>query len=188
MFDFASKLVVVSGPSGAGKDTVVRGVLDKDSGISLAVSATTRSVRGTEQDGVDYYFLTEEEFLRKIENDEFIEHAQYGSNYYGTLKSDVQMRIADGKIVVLVIEVQGAENIRKMYPQSHSVFIMPPSVEVLENRLRNRKTETEEAIQKRLAIAKGEIAKSVDYDFVVINDDLSVAVDNLHNIIKENVK
>ena len=89
---------------------------------------------------------------------------------------------------MLVIEVQGAESIRKMYPQSHSVFIMPPSVEILENRLRNRQTETEEAILKRLAIAKDEIAKSVDYDFVVINDDLSVAVDNLHKIIKENVK
>lgn len=188
MCDFASKLVVVSGPSGAGKDTVVKGVLEKDDGISLAVSATTRKVRGAEQDGVDYYFLTQEDFLNRVSNGEFIEHAQYGANYYGTLKEDVLKRVADGKTVVLVIEVQGAENIRKMYPESHSVFIMPPSMEVLEKRLRNRNTESEEAVLKRLAIAKGEIEKRVDYDFIVVNDDLSVAVEQLHKIIKENVK
>lgn len=188
MCDFASKLVVVSGPSGAGKDTVVKGVLEKDGSVSLAVSATTRKVRGSEQHGVDYYFLSEDEFLAKVGNDEFIEYAQYGSNYYGTLKEDVLNRVNDGKTVVLVIEVQGAENIRKMYPQSHSVFIMPPSEEVLENRLRNRQTEDENAIQKRLEIAKGEIAKSVDYDFVVVNDDLADAVEELCDIINKNVK
>lgn len=188
MCDFASKLVVVSGPSGAGKDTVVKGVLEKDSSVSLAVSATTRNVRGSEQHGVDYYFLSVDEFLRRVANDEFIEYAQYGANYYGTLKEDVLKRVNDGKIVVLVIEVQGAENIRKMYPQSHSVFIMPPSAQVLENRLRNRQTEDESAILKRLEIAKSEIAKSVDYDFVVVNDDLTKAVDELYNIINENVK
>lgn len=188
MCDFASKLVVVSGPSGAGKDTVVRGVLEKDESISLAVSATTRKVRGAEKDGVDYYFLTEEEFLRRVGNGDFIEYAQYGANYYGTLKEDVLKRVDDGKTVVLVIEVQGAENIRKMYPQSHSVFIMPPSREVLEKRLRNRNTESEEAVLKRLAIAESEIEKRVDYDFIVVNDELSVAVDELHKIITENVK
>ncbi len=185
MCDFASKLIVVSGPSGAGKDTVVRGILDRDEHFSLAVSATSRAVRGAEQDGVDYYFLTEDEFLKRVNNDEFIEYAQYGSNYYGTLKTDVLQRIDNGKTVILVIEVQGAENIRKMYPQSRSVFIMPPSVEVLEKRLRERETETEEAIKKRLSIAKSEIEKSVNYDFIVVNDALDAAIDELYNIIKD---
>lgn len=185
MCDFASKLIVVSGPSGAGKDTVVKGIVDRDDRFSLAVSATSRMVRGAEQDGIDYYFLTEDEFLKRVKNDEFIEYAQYGSNYYGTLKEDVLKRIDNGKTVILVIEVQGAENIRKMYPQSHSVFIMPPSVDVLEKRLRARKTETEEAIQKRLSIAKSEIEKSINYDFIVVNDALDVAIDELYNIIKD---
>ena len=188
MCDLASKLVIVSGPSGTGKDTVVGEVLKMDDRFSISVSATSREVRGDEKDGVNYYFLTEDDFLKRAENGEFIEYARYGSNYYGTLRSDVLKRIENGKTVILVIEVQGAENVKKIYPEALSVFIMPPSMEVLEKRLRARQTDSEEDILKRLEIAKSEIAKSPNYDYIVVNDVLETAVGELYNIINENVK
>ncbi len=183
MIDISDKLVVVSGPSGAGKDTIVRYLLEKDCMFSLAVSATTRAPRGQEVDGVDYYFLTESDFECKVKNGEFIEYAQYGNSYYGTLKSDVENRVADGKTVILVIEVNGAANIKKLYPKAITIFIMPPSLDVLEARLRGRKTETEEAIQRRLRIAESEMQKSKDYDYVVINDVLQTAVDDAYSVV-----
>lgn len=186
MSDLSSKLVVVSGPSGAGKDTIVSRLLGMDSDFSLSVSATTRAPRGAEVDGKNYYFLSTEDFLSKIENDAFIEYAKYGSNYYGTLKSDVEQRIRNGKTVILVIEVNGAANIKRLYPGALSIFIMPPSPEVLENRLRKRQTDSEDAIVKRLDIAKTEISRSTDYDYIVINDDLDRAVAEAHEIIKKN--
>lgn len=188
MCNLYSNLVVVSGPSGAGKDTVVAKLLERDDSFSLSVSATTRAPRGNEQNGIEYYFFSVDEFLKKIDNDEFIEHEQYGANHYGTLKSDVEKRLADGKKVILVIEVKGAANIKKMYPDSLSIFIMPPSLEVLEHRLRGRKTESEADIQKRLGIAAEEMKKSVDYDFVVINDALEDAVNDAYKIIKNHKK
>ncbi|MBQ7962655.1 MAG: guanylate kinase [Clostridia bacterium] len=188
MSDLSSKLVVVSGPSGAGKDTIVSRLLGMDSDFSLSVSATTRAPRGAEVDGKNYYFLSTEDFLSKIENDAFIEYAKYGSNYYGTLKSDVEQRIRNGKTVILVIEVNGAANIKRLYPGALSIFIMPPSSEVLENRLRKRQTDSEDAIIKRLDIAKTEISRSTDYDYIVINDDLDRAVAEAHEIIKRTQK
>lgn len=188
MSDLSSKLVVVSGPSGAGKDTIVSRLLGMDSDFSLSVSATTRAPRGAEVDGKNYYFLSTEDFLSKIENDDFIEYAKYGSNYYGTLKSDVEQRIRNGKTVILVIEVNGAANIKRLYPGALSIFIMPPSSEVLENRLRKRQTDSEDAIIKRLDIAKTEISRSTDYDYIVINDDLDRAVAEAHEIIKRTQK
>mgnify|MGYP003293873487 CR=1 FL=1 len=188
MSDLSSKLVVVSGPSGAGKDTIVSRLLGMDSDFSLSVSATTRAPRGAEVDGKNYYFLSTEDFLNKIENDAFIEYAKYGSNYYGTLKSDVEQRIRNGKTVILVIEVNGAANIKRLYPDALSIFIMPPSSEVLENRLRKRQTDSEDAIIKRLDIAKTEISRSTDYDYIVINDDLDRAVAEVHEIIKRTQK
>lgn len=188
MFDLASRLVVVSGPAGVGKDTVVAKLLEMDDSFSLSVSATTRAPRGTEQHGVNYYYFSVEEFLEKTENEEFIEYAKYGSNYYGTLKSDVENRIANGKTVILVIEVKGAANIKKLYPDSLSIFVMPPSEEVLENRLRGRQTETEADIKKRLDIAKSEIRESSKYDFIVVNDELEKAVSDAYKIIKNNTK
>ncbi|MBQ8209307.1 MAG: guanylate kinase [Clostridia bacterium] len=188
MSDIASKLVIVSGPSGAGKDTIVNELLKRDSSLSLSVSATSRAPRGNEQNGVEYYFISAKEFLEKSEQGDFIEFARYGSNYYGTLKEDVQKRIDSGKIVILVIEVKGAEGVKKLYPEALSVFIMPPSEEILENRLRARQTEDEETIAKRMCIAKTEIEKSADYDFTVVNDDLQSAVDKVYNIICDNRK
>ncbi len=188
MFDIASKLVIVSGPSGAGKDTIVNELLKKDRRLSLSVSATSRAPRGEEEDGVAYHFLSVSEFEKKIDNGEFIEYAKYGEKYYGTLKSDVQTRMENGKTVILVIEVQGAANIKNMYPDALSVFIMPPSRTILEKRLRARQTEDEDAILKRLLIAQDEMSKSKSYDFTVVNDDLDRAVDDVYKIICQNKK
>lgn len=186
MFDIASKLIIVSGPSGVGKDTLAKEIVRMDDSFSIAVSATSRAPRGAEQDGVEYYFISPEEFEKKAENGEFIEYAQYGSNYYGTLKEDVQRRIDNGKTVILVIEVIGAENVKTLYPDALSVFVMPPSEEVLENRLRARQTENEAAIAKRMEIAKSEMKKSVEYDFTVVNDVLETSVEEMYKIVCNN--
>lgn len=185
MCDFASGLIIVSGPSGAGKDTIVNRLIALDDSFSISVSATTRAPRGKEKHGVDYYFYSADQFAEKIKNNEFIEYTNYGSNYYGTLKSDVADRVKNGKTVILVIEVQGAENVKNMYPDALSVFIMPPSEEVLEQRLRFRKTDSEEAITRRLNIAKKEIKKSSGYDYIVVNGELETAVEKVYTIIKE---
>lgn len=178
------RLIVISGPSGSGKDTIVSRLIEKDDSFTTSVSATTRLPRACEKDGTDYYFISREEFLKKIENDEFIEYADYGSKYYGTLKSDVREKIKSGKTVILVIEITGALNIKKLYPDSLSVFIMPPSREALEERLRKRGTDSEEEIKTRLNIAKNEISESEKYDRVVVNDDLDRTVEEVYNIIK----
>ena len=177
--------MVISGPSGAGKDTIVNSLLQKDERFSLSVSATTRQPRPGEKNGVNYYYVSVDEFEKMVGDGEFIEYAKYGSSYYGTLKRDVKKRIDNGKIVVLVIEVQGAENVRKIFPDCLSIFIMPPSFEILEQRLRDRCSENEDEIKKRLGIAKTEVEKRFEYDIVVENDILDETVKNVHNKILE---
>ena len=181
-------LVLFSGPSGVGKDTVLEIVLNKDKTLKKSVSCTTREIRENEVDGKDYYFISVPDFEQMIDNNEVLEYAKYGKNLYGTPKAPVDKWLDEGKIVILKIEVQGAVNIKKLYPDAVGIFILPPSMDELENRLRSRATEKEEDILKRLEIARNEIQQSNNYDYLVINDDLDRASENvleiLHNIHK----
>ena len=177
-------LFVVSGAAGTGKDSVVKALREAHPEIEKTVSATTRAPRPGEQEGVDYYYRTREQFQQLLENDQVVEHNFYNGNYYGTLKSEVEKRLEAGKVVVLVIDVHGAANIRRMFPGATTVFLLPPSVEELEHRLRGRGTEDEETIQKRLAKAREEIPHAKDYDYIVYNDALEDAVSDLRAIIK----
>lgn len=188
MSDLDSKLVVISGPSGTGKDTITQKLLERDGCFELSVSATTRAPRANEQNGVDYYFLSEDDFKQKIADGEFIEFARYGKNYYGTLKQDIVNRIENGKTVILVIDVQGEANIKRMFPGSLAIFVSPPSFEVLEKRLRSRNTDSEESILLRLETAKDEMKKKDDYDFAIVNDVLEQAVEDAYEIIKDHTK
>ena len=179
------QLIVVSGPSGSGKDTVISKAIDRlGEKAFLSVSMTTRSKRGNETDGVDYYFVSEEQFQKHIENGDMLEYAKYGSNYYGTPALPIKERINNGETVFLNIEVQGGASIKKLMPEAVKVFIIPPSMNELERRLRKRGTEDDDAIKKRLGIAESEIMRACEYDYIVINDDLDDAVDALIAIVK----
>ncbi len=177
-------LVVFSGPSGAGKDTVLKRLMEKEPGIRLSVSATTRAPREGETDGKDYHFLTRAHFDELVANDKMLEHAEYCGNCYGTPSEPIEKWQAEGCDVILEIEVQGGAQIKAKRPDCVSIFVLPPSLEVLENRLRRRGTESEEAIQKRLGAAKAEIAKAVLYDYIIVNDDLETAVDEMAGLLR----
>ncbi len=178
-------LIVLSGPSGSGKDTIISRVLDAlgDEGF-LSVSMTTRQRRGTEVDGVDYYFVTPEQFRENVENDLMLEYAQYGANFYGTPVGPVRHLLAQGKTVILNIEVQGGKNVRRLIPEAIEIFVAPPSLQELERRLIKRGTETRDAIDRRLLIAQAELQCAADYDYIVINDVLEDAVDDVLAIIR----
>lgn len=176
-------LVLFSGPSGVGKDAVLEIVLARDSSLQKSVSCTTRGIRENEIDGKDYYFITVPEFEEMIENHEVLEFTRYGQNLYGTPKAPIDKWLSEGKTVILKIEVEGASNIKKLYPDSVGIFIMPPSMEVLEQRLRSRGTEDEADIKKRLEIAKSEIGHSKVYDYLVVNDDLEKTSENVLDIL-----
>lgn len=177
-------LVLFSGPSGVGKDTVLDIILSKDEKLQRSVSLTTREKRVGETDGEDYYFITKEEFSQMIKDGQVLEYAQYGENIYGTPKAPVDKWLKEGKTVILKIEVKGAQKIRELYPEALSIFLLPPSMQILEDRIRRRATENEDDINRRLEIAKNEILRSADYDFVVVNDNLDEASDNVLSIIK----
>lgn len=177
-------LVLFSGPSGVGKDTVLEVVLNKDKSLQRSISLTTRNIRENEVDGKDYYFVTVDNFNKMLENGEVLEYAQYGKNFYGTPKAPVDKWLSEGKIVILKIEVQGAQQIKNMYPDAVGIFVLPPSMDELEKRLRSRGTEDEEDIQKRLEIARNEMEKRVYYDYNVINDDLDTASDDVLKILR----
>ncbi len=176
------RLLVVSGPSGAGKDTVVRRMMEKHPEIEISVSATTRAPRNGEQEGVDYYFMSNAAFEEKIKRGEMLEYVHYCDRYYGTPKSEVDCRLSANTPVVLVIEVIGAANIKRIYPDSTLVFIMPPSLEELSRRLHGRGTESEKVIQKRLSRAREEIERREQYDFSVVNDDVDRCAEEVYSI------
>lgn len=176
-------LVVVSAPSGCGKDTVFKEIRKKRADIVESVSATTRKPREGEIEGVNYFFLSENQFKALIESGGFLEYAVYNDCFYGTPIKGVEQAINDGKICVLIIDVQGAENVKRIFPDCVSIFLVPPSWEVLEKRLRARNSEAEEIIQKRLNIAKGELLCKDKYDYRVVNDNLDDCVENIEKIL-----
>lgn len=181
-------LVVVSGPSGSGKDTVVNRLRQLHPEIEISISATTRAMRPGEAEGVNYYYLQKDEFENRIQAGEILEYTQYCGNYYGTPKAEVDRRIENEHTVILVIEVEGAGNIKRIYPNSTTVFICPPSMEELENRLRGRGTETEEAIQHRLARAEEEMKLAKDYDETLVNDMVDKCAQALYALIVKHQK
>ena len=176
-------LVVLSGPSGSGKDTVLEKLKESDFSFDKTISATTRDMRDGEKDGVDYYFIDKNTFEEKIKNQEFLEYTVYNDNYYGTPKSEVERHIDKGGCILLKIEVEGAGNIRKAMPESLSIFIIPPSMEELERRLRGRGTETEDSFRKRFEAAKDELSRANEYDYVVINDDVDLCARQISQIL-----
>ena len=177
-------LVVVSGFSGAGKGTVMKRLLEKYDNYALSVSVTTRNPRPGEEDGREYFFRKKEEFEKLIEDDALIEYARYVDNYYGTPRSYVEEQLSKGKDVILEIEIQGAMKVKEKIPEALLVFVTPPSMEVLKERLTGRGTETEEVIASRLARAEEESHGIEGYDYLLINDTLEECVDTLHEIIR----
>ena len=176
-------LFVVSGAAGTGKDSVVKALREAHPEIEKTVSATTRAPRPGEQEGVDYYYRTREQFQQLIENDQVVEHNFYNGNYYGTLKAEVEKRLEAKKVVVLVIDVHGAENIRRMFPGATTVFLLPPSEQELERRLRGRGTETEEKVRERLETAKRELPYAPQYDYQIVNGgDIEAAYQSLRDV------
>ena len=176
-------LFIVSAPSGTGKTTLVEQLVQRIPHLRMSRSYTSRPAREGEIDGVDYNFVTRERFEAMVAAGQFLEWAPVFGNLYGTCAADTEMLLASGDDVVLVIDVQGARKVRARGIETIAVFVMPPSLEVLEKRLRLRSTESEDQIQRRLQVARKEVASFVEYEFVVVNDDLAAAVDRLHSII-----
>lgn len=177
------KLFVISGSSGVGKGTVIKEFLSKHPEFKLSVSCTTRNPREGEVHGINYFFLTKDEFKACIERNEFLEWAEFSGNMYGTQKAYVENKLAEGKNLILEIDTQGALNVKKIMPDAQLIFILPPSLEELEARLRGRHTETEEAIQKRLQTVKSEMENSKHFDYQIVNDSIDNAVVKLGNIM-----
>lgn len=178
------KLFVISGSSGVGKGTIIKRFLEKNPNFKLSVSCTTRGKRDGEEHGVNYYFLTREEFMSAVEKGEFLEWAEFSGNCYGTNKKFVQQCLDNDEDLLLEIDTQGALQVKKKMDNAVLIFILPPSVEELERRLRGRGTETEEAIQKRLNTVKSEMKNAKFFNYKVINDEVDRAVEEIENIIK----
>jgi guanylate kinase len=179
------RAVVITGPSGVGKGTLIRSLRERMPELELSVSATTRRPRAGETHGVDYHFLSPEQFAQHVDDGNFVEHADYAGARYGTLRSELETRMAAGAPVVLEIEVQGARQVRETMPEAMQVFIAPPSIESLRARLIGRGTDDPEQIEKRLRTAEEELAAQDEFAKVVINDRLEAAVDELVEIVRE---
>lgn len=181
------KLIIFSAPSGSGKSTIINYLLTQDLNLAFSISATSRAPRGTEKHGVEYFFLTPEEFRRRIENNEFLEYEEvYTDRYYGTLKSQVEKQLEEGQNVIFDVDVVGGCNIKKFYgDRALSLFIQPPSVEELRCRLEGRGTDNPEVIESRIAKAEFELGFAPKFDKVIINDDLETAKAETLKVIKE---
>ena len=177
-------LIVVSGPSGAGKDTICHKLIKENSNIWMSVSMTTRKPRPLEKEGVDYFFVSSEDFLNKIKDNTFLEYASYNDNYYGTPKDKVEEKLNEGKDVKLVIDINGAINIKKIIPSALFIFIMPPDMETLKNRLIGRKTESKDKVVQRFITAYNEVNNYKKYNYVVVNDKVEDAVNKVKSIIQ----
>lgn len=184
MSNSKNKLFVISGSSGVGKGTVIKGFLARNPEFGLSISYTTREKREGEVDGVNYFFVSKGEFMQGVRNDEFLEWAEFSGNCYGTKKAFIKKLFNKGKDLILEIETQGALQIKKKMPEAVLIFIAPPSIDDLEFRLRNRNTESEEAIQKRLDFVKMEMQNSQMYDYKIVNDKLEDAIIELERIIQ----
>ena len=176
---------MITGPSGVGKGTLIEQVLDRVPDLELSTSATTREPRPGEVDGREYHFLSPEEFRRRIEAGDFLEHAGYSGNHYGTLRQEVERRLAEGRSVVLEIEVQGARQVRDAMPEAVLIFIAPPDEAVLRRRLEGRGTDSPEAIEQRLRTAEVELAARSEFPHVVVNDEVQKAASELEGLVRE---
>ena len=179
-----ARVFVITGPSGVGKGTLIRLLRERVPELALSVSATTRAPRPGEEDGVDYHFLSDAEFARRVETGEFVEWAEYSGRRYGTLRSELERHLAEGRPVVLEIEVQGARQVRETMPEAVQIFIEPPDREALKDRLVGRGTDDPDAIARRLAVAEEELAAAGEFQYRVVNDRLDVAVARLVEIVE----
>jgi guanylate kinase len=183
-----ARVFVITGPSGVGKGTLIRGLMQRLAQLQLSVSATTRAPRPGERDGVDYHFLSAEEFERRVRAGEFVEHADYAGRRYGTLRGELEDRVDAGAPVVLEIEVQGARQVRRAMPEALQVFIAPPSLDALRARLTGRGTDGDEEVQHRLEVAERELTARKEFAHVVVNDRLEDALDELTRIVSAELR
>ncbi len=184
MMEKRGLLVVLSGPSGSGKGTMLAAAMKKNDNLFFSVSVTTRAPRAGEVDGVNYYFSTKDDFTKKRDEGGFLEWAEFCGNFYGTPKDKVEALLAEGKDVVLEIEVQGAMQVRASFPDAVLIFNLPPSMEELKNRLVGRHTETEQVANERLSAAAWEISQAKHYDYVIVNKDVDVAAEELLSVLR----
>ena len=183
MADPIGTLFVISAPSGAGKTSLVKALLEKTEGIGVSVSHTTRAMREGEQDGIDYNFIDKESFVAMVEQCAFLEHAQVFDNYYGTAVANIEDKLKQGEDVILEIDWQGAAQVRKQLPYAVNIFILPPSQAALEERLRGRGQDNDEIIERRMRDAKSETSHYSEYDYLVVNDDFDNALIELKSIV-----
>ncbi|AIC23050.1 MULTISPECIES: guanylate kinase [Pseudomonas] len=179
-------LYIISAPSGAGKTSLVKALIDADPSIRVSVSHTTRAMRPGEVDGVNYHFVSREAFVKMGEHGDFLERAEVFGNLYGTSQSHLQQTLDEGHDLILEIDWQGAEQVRKLMPQARSIFILPPSQQALRQRLTNRGQDSDEIIEGRMREAVSEMSHYVDYDYLIINDDFAHALDDLKAIFRTN--